>query len=458
MARNSPSRTRRFHVLHVVHNWRLAGGVELKTIELARGLSRHFATSAVYPKLYTYAPSNKPVRVESPRSVKVYEIALDFRRTRDFLNIFPIRSFDSLSEAKFTEFLKLGGFDLIHFHHLGGWGTLRLPLIAKRLSIKTILSFYDYFLNCPDFNLVLPQGLKCQKARASTDDSTCSLCLQNKWLRFGALTPPPSMIESYLDERTAIVDQVIGSVDAITVCSRFVKDLITRGFGADLGAKTLIIPRGSQPQPKKQPIDYYGPPLRVGFVGNFTKLKGSENFLRVARKLTGKGMSFRIIGAIESLELQTKCTEAEIKLSGLYDLKRLPELVKLIDVAVVLSTWDETFCNVLTELQQLQVPVIATRVGAIPERIVHGSTGFLVPPDDSDILAACLIELAQHPERLKNVRRNLKSFRPFTVDQAVDAHRVLYQTLLTKSGKLARPIARKIHHHSETRVFQSAGV
>lgn len=53
--------------------------------------------------------------------------------------------------------------------------------------------------------------------------------------------------------------------------------------------------------------------------------------------------------------------------------------------------------NVLMEAQSQALPVIATRVSAIPELVRHGQTGLLVPPEDADALCAAIQTLADDP-------------------------------------------------------------
>ncbi|HOJ20800.1 MAG TPA: glycosyltransferase, partial [Armatimonadota bacterium] len=53
----------------------------------------------------------------------------------------------------------------------------------------------------------------------------------------------------------------------------------------------------------------------------------------------------------------------------------------------VLPTLGDTFAQVILEAMASGLPVVASRVGAIPELVVEGETGFLVPPGDADALA-----------------------------------------------------------------------
>ena len=55
--------------------------------------------------------------------------------------------------------------------------------------------------------------------------------------------------------------------------------------------------------------------------------------------------------------------------------------------------------NVLMEAQSQGLACIATNVSAIPELIVDGETGVLVPPDDPDVLSGAIAALAADPDR-----------------------------------------------------------
>jgi glycosyltransferase involved in cell wall biosynthesis len=57
-------------------------------------------------------------------------------------------------------------------------------------------------------------------------------------------------------------------------------------------------------------------------------------------------------------------------------------------VAALLSTVPETFSYTLSEMQQLNIPVIATRVGSLAERIEDGETGWLIDPEPEALVRA----------------------------------------------------------------------
>jgi GT2 family glycosyltransferase/glycosyltransferase involved in cell wall biosynthesis len=92
-----------------------------------------------------------------------------------------------------------------------------------------------------------------------------------------------------------------------------------------------------------------------------------------------------------------------------YRRDELPELLARIapDAGLLLPTVAETFSYTLSELASLGVPVIATRVGALAERIVDGLDGWLVAPHADDIVAA-VARLDADRAQLEQVRAALR--------------------------------------------------
>ncbi|NDJ78482.1 MAG: glycosyltransferase [Chloroflexi bacterium] len=101
-----------------------------------------------------------------------------------------------------------------------------------------------------------------------------------------------------------------------------------------------------------------------------------------------------------------------------------------LDVFLAPSLW-EGFGLVFLEAMALHVPVIATRVSAIPEVVVDGETGWLVPPRDSDAIAAALRAALNNPAEVRargaNGRRRLE--QAFSPDVMVERTLTIYREL-----------------------------
>ena len=68
-------------------------------------------------------------------------------------------------------------------------------------------------------------------------------------------------------------------------------------------------------------------------------------------------------------------------------------------ICVMPSLWQDALPLAVMQPMSLGLPVIASRVGGIPEMIVDGTTGILVPPGDEAALAAAIGTLLDDPAR-----------------------------------------------------------
>lgn len=78
----------------------------------------------------------------------------------------------------------------------------------------------------------------------------------------------------------------------------------------------------------------------------------------------------------------------------------IPELLALCDV-FVLSSHAEANPVCILEAAACGKPVVATRVGSVPETVHHGTTGYLVPPGDAKALADRIVELFRSPSKAR---------------------------------------------------------
>jgi glycosyltransferase involved in cell wall biosynthesis len=87
-----------------------------------------------------------------------------------------------------------------------------------------------------------------------------------------------------------------------------------------------------------------------------------------------------------------------ITVTGFVPHTDVPAVLSSLDVLVLPSLYEE-MGSILVEAMAAGLPVVASRVGGIPDVVVDGETGLLVPPGDADALAAALDELVGDPQR-----------------------------------------------------------
>jgi sugar transferase (PEP-CTERM/EpsH1 system associated) len=118
------------------------------------------------------------------------------------------------------------------------------------------------------------------------------------------------------------------------------------------------------------------------------------------------------------------------------------EILAACDVFVLPSLW-EGMPNVVLEAMAVGLPVVATQVGGVPEIVLDGETGLLVPPGDSETLAQALIRLLRDPDLRSRMGRagRRRVEQHFSANQLVLETEALYEALWARnrnSGKHAQ--------------------
>jgi glycosyltransferase involved in cell wall biosynthesis len=103
----------------------------------------------------------------------------------------------------------------------------------------------------------------------------------------------------------------------------------------------------------------------------------------------------------------------------------------LIDAMILCSRIENLPYSIL-EAMAWRRPVIATRVGGIPDLVVDGETGYIVPPDDAIALADKIKWLTERPEVAQEMGRRARERleQEFLSDRAVREHLALYERLM----------------------------
>lgn len=108
----------------------------------------------------------------------------------------------------------------------------------------------------------------------------------------------------------------------------------------------------------------------------------------------------------------------------------IPDLLASFDVAVLSSDYEGSPLSVL-EYMEAGKPVVATRVGGVPDLVEDRVTGLLVEPQDPEAFAAAVIELLRDPDRAEAMGRAGQALRmrDFTIDATLRRVESLYEEL-----------------------------
>ena len=139
----------------------------------------------------------------------------------------------------------------------------------------------------------------------------------------------------------------------------------------------------------------------IGIAGRLIKQKGHRYLFKAIATLKDKipGIKLLIVGDGEirkELEEYVHKLNIEREVIFLGFRKDMPALYSLMDVFCLPSEF-EGFGVVLIEAMACEKPVVATKVGGVPEVVLDGETGILVPPKNPDALAQAILKLLTNP-------------------------------------------------------------
>jgi glycosyltransferase involved in cell wall biosynthesis len=175
--------------------------------------------------------------------------------------------------------------------------------------------------------------------------------------------------------------------------------------------------------------------ITVGTVGRFVVEKRYDDLLDAAKILLPlyPNLHFLFVGGRGDFEKYRN----QIKRDGLSDrftftgeVKNVYPLLEQMDVFVLASS-QEGMPNVIMEAMVLAKPVVATRVGAIPDLVVDGVTGILVEPYAPEQLAQSLQRLLDESGLIDNFgQAGRERIADFSVEKLLSRVESLYESLI----------------------------
>jgi len=189
-----------------------------------------------------------------------------------------------------------------------------------------------------------------------------------------------------------------------------------------------------------EPVASDPAPESLVCVGRLVPIKGHDVLLRAfaeARK-TVPDLDLRLAGsgALEP-ELRRRTDELGLR-DAVHFLGLVSPVQPLLESAgiVVVPSLGEGFGMVALEAMERGRPVIASDVGGLPEIVVHGETGLIVPSADDGALAAAIVELVQDPARAAAMGRagRRRAVEVFDQTRCTQQTAALYASALDRAG------------------------
>jgi glycosyltransferase involved in cell wall biosynthesis len=204
---------------------------------------------------------------------------------------------------------------------------------------------------------------------------------------------------------------------------------------------TLFIPNGIPAPPAASGSDVraeLGIPPDAPVIGTVSVLrpqKALDVLLRASRILVDEFPGLRVLiagegdrrEALEDLSAELGLQDSVMFLGVRTD---VPDVLAALDVAVSTSDYEGSPLSVM-EFMEAARPVVATRVGGIPDLIDDGEQGLVVEPQDPAAFAAAVAQMLRDPERARQMgeRGRERRRREFDIDVMVRRLEALYEEL-----------------------------
>lgn len=206
-----------------------------------------------------------------------------------------------------------------------------------------------------------------------------------------------------------------------------------------------VVHDGCQIRPSRNPTGTAQDYVRIGLVGRISPWKGQDIFLKAAALVleSHPGTQFEIIGSAMfadrdyEIRLHEFCRalgmEGAVEFAGFIEdvQARIAEL----DILVHASVTGEPFGQVIVEGMAEGKPIIATNGGGVPEIVLDGVTGMLVPMGDADAMAQAIRTLLDDPAKAAQMGRlgRERVQQRFTVHRTARMVEAVYRQLLSIS-------------------------
>ena len=393
-------------------------GVELYTFSLAKALVEQ------HHRVHVFCRTEAPNREE----FSVFEEESDgLRITRVVNNLTKISTardvYDNafLDEA-FTRVLKTRP-DVVHVQHFFGLSA-NVIRIAKSEGVPVLLTLHDFFVLCPRFHLVTDDQVPCPGPLYGL---SCVSCLQpgprprdvrtklflglKAWLPFPVVKwtkrffiPPRYLQERGYEafHRYRYMVEMFKGCDRILVPSRFVRDLFLKYYPG-IRPKLMTLPLGIPSLPGSRRPSPSDGRVRFCYFGNILPFKGLHLLIEAYKGLPPEKAALTIYGgrtpwtAAYYDQLRERASGSAVDFRGPFEREDLPRILEDQDVVVLPSICAESFSFVLREAHLLGLPVIASRIGALPEAVREGVDALLFPPGDGEALRDCMLRFIREP-------------------------------------------------------------
>lgn len=395
-------------ILHVVHQYPpdFIAGTELYTQTIARYQAKAGHDVAVFAP----APHGEAEPAVED-GVRVYRVSVGSRRGGA---VFAHTFYHKGLARPFATVLAQENPEIIHVQHLMG-----LPFAIMRqvmqAGIPYVITLHDYWYGCANGQLITnDNGEICSgPGKTYRNCGRCAIARSGK-MNLTGLAPVVAPLMAYRNGR---LRHIITHAASVIAPTRFVQT-IYRQMGIP-GDNMVVVPHGIElPQEKiraaleKRPLS---PPhsLHIGYVGSIAPQKGIHILVEAVNQLPVENVKLTLCGSLDTFpdyaaHLKKIARHPGIHFAGRVAHEAIWNAFASFDVVTMPTLWYEASPLTIQEAFAVKTPIVASAIGAMPEKITHGVDGLLVPPGDVAALHAALLSLIEDPNLLPRLQSGIQ--------------------------------------------------
>jgi glycosyltransferase involved in cell wall biosynthesis len=312
--------------------------------------------------------------------------------------------------------------DVVHLHHYVNFGVETLLTIRRTLpNVRIIVTLHEFVAICHHFGQMVKRGHFSLCDRSGLDD--CHKCF-------------PDVAPSDFFMRERYIKLFFDRVDHFVSPSHFLAERYAAwGIARErLSVIENITAPAALPEHPAAAADSNTLPLRIGFFGQISKLKGIGVLLDCAAILASKPavkISFDIYGDYASQPqefrdeflAQLEKIGRNVNYRGVYRQDVVDRLMRGMDAVLVPSIWWENSPVVIQEAFRNNRPVICSDIGGMAEKVREGVDGQHFPVGSGMELSYLLVQLHDDRTILRRLRQTMH--RPLSVQDVLHEHLAL---------------------------------
>lgn len=375
------------------------GGMDLHGKQLLEGLAARGHKVIVITTRHPYSKD-----FEEINGIRIYYL-------KNTIYGSPRKGWGKASRDKFKEIIRQEKIDIAVSQSKGGYGIIKEAL-ARKIPLITIMHGYETMI----LYSVIKQVLNFKKGWVNLGKTLISSLFYSIFMEYPLLTKSLLIISPSADVANVLASRPFIGRDKIKVIS----------YGIDLNK---FVPSESQRKATRKALKLDDQDKVILFLSLISRQKGADIAIRAIKKLLLKNEKIKLIlggdGEYlpEAIDLANRLGISDkVIFPGFISNKDTSDYYNAADIFIFPTLRFESFGIVLAEAMACGKPVVASKIGSIPDVIDDGVNGILVPSGDYSKLAE-KIDLLLNDKRIsqelsENAKK--KAHSKFGIKRMVD--------------------------------------